>query len=160
MKPHELKPAEGSHKKRKRVGRGDGSGRGKTAGRGTKGTKARGEVPLFFEGGQMPLVRRVPKLKGFTPPKRKRYGAINLTALASLDESDVGPDELRAAGLVHKRDALIKVLGTGEIDKAITVRAHAFSASARSKIEAAGGTAQQLDVTYADTHRKGRGASA
>ncbi len=157
MKPHELKPAEGSHKRRKRVGRGDGSGRGKTAGRGTKGTKARGEVPLFFEGGQMPLVRRVPKLKGFTPPKRKRYGAVNLTALASLGSAEVGPDELRAAGLVHKRDKLIKVLGAGEIHRAITVRAHAFSESARSKIESAGGTIEQLDVTYADMHRKAKG---
>lgn len=156
MKPHELKPAEGSHKRRKRVGRGDGSGRGKTAGRGTKGTKARGEVPLFFEGGQMPLTRRVPKLKGFKPPKRKRYGAVNLTAVASIDAPDVGPDELRAAGLVHKRDKLIKVLGTGEIDRAITVRAHAFSATAKTKIEAAGGAAEAIEVTYADTHRKGK----
>lgn len=160
MKPHELKPAEGSHKRRKRVGRGDGSGRGKTAGRGTKGTKARGEVPLFFEGGQMPLVRRVPKLKGFTPPKRKRYGAVNLTALASLDAPEVGPDELRAAGLVHKRDKLIKVLGDGEIDKAVTVRAHAFSGTAKRKIEAAGGSVEQIDVTYADIHRKGRDGPA
>ncbi|MDQ3957879.1 MAG: 50S ribosomal protein L15 [Actinomycetota bacterium] len=140
MKPHELRPAEGAHRKRKRVGRGEGSGKGKTAGRGTKGTKARGEVHLFFEGGQMPLVRRVPKLKGFTPPNRKIYGAVNLRELAGVDGDTIGPDEVRAAGLVHKRDKLIKILGNGDIDRAVTVTAHAFSASARSKIEAAGGT--------------------
>lgn len=156
MKPHELQPAEGSHKKRKRKGRGEGSGKGKTAGRGTKGTRARGEVPIFFEGGQMPLVRRVPKLKGFTPPRRKHYGAVNLAALGELGLSEVGPDELRAAGLVHKRDKLIKVLGDGDIDKAITVRAHAFSGTARSKIEAAGGTAEEIAIVYADTHRKSK----
>src|SRR5918999_3043544 len=98
MKPHELKPAEGSHKKRKRVGRGEGSGKGKTAGRGTKGTKARGEVHLFFEGGQMPLVRRIPKLKGFTPPNQVIYEPVNLKDLERVKGSDIGPDELRAAG--------------------------------------------------------------
>jgi large subunit ribosomal protein L15 len=140
MKPHDLKPAEGAVKRRKRVGRGDASGKGKTAGRGTKGTRARGEVPLFFEGGQMPLVRRVPKLKGFTPPNQKVYGAVNLSELEELSGSDIGPDELRAAGLVHKRDKLIKILGHGEISRAVNVTAHAFSKSARSKIEAAGGS--------------------
>ncbi|HEX2195739.1 MAG TPA: 50S ribosomal protein L15 [Actinomycetota bacterium] len=145
MKPHELRPAEGAHKRRKRVGRGEGSGKGKTAGRGTKGTKARGEVHLFFEGGQMPLVRRVPKLKGFNPPNRKVYGAVNLRELSTVDGDAVGPDELRAAGLVHKRDKLIKVLGDGEVDRAITVSAHAFSESARSKIEGAGGSVVVLD---------------
>jgi large subunit ribosomal protein L15 len=145
MKPHELRPAEGSHKKRKRVGRGEGSGKGKTAGRGTKGTRARGEVHLFFEGGQMPLVRRVPKLKGFTPPNRKVYGAVNLRELSTVEGDAVGPDEVRAAGLVHKRDKLIKILGDGEIDRAMTVSAHAFSQSARSKIEGAGGTVVVLE---------------
>ncbi len=145
MKPHELRPAEGAHKRRKRVGRGEGSGKGKTAGRGTKGTRARGEVHLFFEGGQMPLVRRVPKLKGFKPPNRKVYGAVNLRELATVEGDAVGPDEVRAAGLVHKRDKLIKVLGDGEIDRAITVSAHAFSESARAKIEGAGGTVVVLE---------------
>jgi large subunit ribosomal protein L15 len=140
MKPHELKPAAGSSRKPKRVGRGEGSGHGKTAGRGTKGTRARGTVPLFFEGGQMPLVRRVPKLKGFTPPNRKVYGAVNVGDLESVDSSEVGPDELRSAGLVHKRYELVKVLGDGEVSKKLTVRAHAVSASARQKIEAAGGS--------------------
>ena len=157
MKPHELKPAEGSHKRRKRVGRGEGSGKGKTAGRGTKGTRARGEVHLFFEGGQMPLVRRVPKLKGFTPPNRKVYGAVNLRELATVEGDNVGPDEVRAAGLVHKRDKLIKILGNGEIDRAMTVTAHAFSQSARTKIEGAGGTVVVLDEGPPAKHgRKGK----
>jgi len=154
MKPHELKPAEGAHKKRKRIGRGEGSGRGGSSGRGTKGTRARGEVHLFFEGGQMPLIRRVPKLKGFTPPRRRHFGAVNLADLTKLDATEVGPEELRSAGLVHKRDKLIKVLGVGDLDRALRVRAHAFSESARSKIEGAGGTVEVLDVVYSDTHRK------
>jgi large subunit ribosomal protein L15 len=155
MKPHELKPAEGSVKRRKRVGRGDGSGKGKTAGRGTKGTRARGEVPAFFEGGQMPLVRRVPKLKGFTPPNRKVYGGVNLTELDKLDGSDIGPDELRSAGLVHKRDKLIKILGQGDIARSINVTAHAFSATAKQKIEAAGGSATVIEAD----HRRKPGAA-
>lgn len=155
MKPHDLKPAEGSHKRRKRKGRGEGSGKGKTAGRGTKGSRARGEVHLFFEGGQMPLQRRLPKLKGFTSPRRKHYGAVNVSQLSELEGDTVGPDELRAAGIVHKRDKLIKVLGDGEIDRAVTVSAHAFSDSARSKIEAAGGSAKVIEIEYSDTHRKG-----
>jgi large subunit ribosomal protein L15 len=142
MKPHELRANDGARKQRRRVGRGDGSGRGKTAGRGTKGTKARGKVKIFFEGGQMPLIRRVPKLKGFTPPNRKRYGAVNLTKLSALEHSEIGPEEMRSAGLVKKRDRLVKVLGAGEVDRALTVRAHAFSDSARAKIEAAGGSAE------------------
>jgi large subunit ribosomal protein L15 len=145
MKPHELKPARGAKTRRTRVGRGDGSGKGKTAGRGTKGTKARGEVHMFFEGGQMPLIRRVPKLKGFTPPNRKVYGAVNVGELADLG-SEIGPDELRAAGLVRKRDKLVKVLGNGEISKKVTVRAHAFSDAARSKIEGAGGTVEVISL--------------
>ncbi len=115
MKPHELKAARGARKARTRVGRGEGSGKGKTAGRGTKGTKARGEVHLFFEGGQMPLIRRVPKLKGFTPPNRKEYGAVNVSELAELETVEIGPDDLRAAGLVRKRDKLVKVLGHGDL---------------------------------------------
>ncbi len=144
MKPHELKPPEGAHRARKRVGRGVGSGHGKTAGRGTKGTKARGRVKAFFEGGQMPITRRLPKLKGFTPPNKTVYGAVNVGDLQAIEGAEVGPDELRAGGLVHKRDKLIKVLGGGEIERAVTVRAHAFSASAREKIEAAGGTVEVL----------------
>lgn len=147
MKPHDLKPAEGSNKKAKRVGRGDGSGRGKTAGRGTKGSKARGEVHIFFEGGQMPLARRLPKLKGFRPPQRTRYGVVNLDDLAELEGDTIGPDELRSAGLVHKSDKLIKVLGSGSLERKVTVRAHAFSASAKERIEGAGGTTEIIDIT-------------
>ncbi|MFN2490672.1 MAG: 50S ribosomal protein L15 [Actinomycetota bacterium] len=153
MKPHELRPAEGSHKRGKRVGRGEGSGRGKTAGRGTKGTNARGSVKAFFEGGQMPLVRRVPKLKGFNPPSRKSYGAVNVEALARNQGDDIGPDELRTAGLVRKRDKLVKILGSGRIDRSVTVRAHAFSGSARAKIEAAGGTAEVISLEQSEGAR-------
>jgi large subunit ribosomal protein L15 len=144
VKLHELQAPRGSRKSRKRVGRGEGSGHGKTAGRGTKGTRARGAMKPGFEGGQMPLVRRLPKLKGFTPPHRKGFGAVNVAALASIESSTIGPDELRATGLVRKKDRLIKVLGRGEIDRVVTVRAHAFSASARAKIEAAGGVAEVI----------------
>ena len=149
MKPHDLKPAAGAHRARKRVGRGEGSGKGKTSGRGTKGTKARGEVHLYFEGGQMPIARRLPKLKGFTPPNRKIYGVVNVGALGEIGGAEVGPGELHASGLVHKRDKLIKVLGFGDIDRAITVRAHAFSGSARSKIEGAGGTVEVISTAPA-----------
>ncbi|MFN2525603.1 MAG: 50S ribosomal protein L15 [Actinomycetota bacterium] len=146
MKPHELKPAPGSHRARKRVGRGEGSGKGKTAGRGTKGTKARNKVPTFFEGGQMPLTRRVPKLKGFTPPVRTRYGSVNVGALAAIEAASVGPEELRAAGLVKKHDKFIKVLGNGDVGRALTIRAHAVSVAARTKVEAAGGTIELIPL--------------
>ncbi len=145
MKPHDLKPAPGAHQRGKRKGRGEGSGKGKTAGRGTKGTRARGEVAAFFEGGQMPIARRVPKLKGFKPPQRQVYGAVNLRELERLDLSEVGPDDLRNAGLVHKRDNLIKILGSGDLTRAVTVRAHAVSETARRKIEGAGGEVQIID---------------
>ena len=146
MKPHELKSPKGARKPARRVGRGEGSGRGKTAGRGTKGTRARNSVHLFFEGGQMPLTRRVPKLKGFKPPRPTVYGGVNVGRLDQLDAASVGPDELRAAGLLHKRDKLVKILGSGDISRAVTVRAHAFSASAKSKIEAAGGTVEIIET--------------
>jgi large subunit ribosomal protein L15 len=154
MKPHELRAAEGARKKSKRKGRGEGSGKGKTAGRGTKGTRARGEVHLFFEGGQMPIARRIPKLKGFRPPNQKIYGAVNVGALGELDATEIGPDELHSAGLVHKRDKLIKVLGTGDVTKKLTVRAHAFSESAKSKIEGAGGTVEIISLAPAKKEAK------
>ena len=144
MKPHELQPPPGSHRARTRKGRGEGSGKGKTAGRGTKGTRARGKVPLFFEGGQMPIFRRVPKLKGFKPPTRKVYGAVNLSVIDSLEGMEIGPGELRSAGVLRKRDKLVKILGEGEVSRAVRVRAHAFSASARNKIETAGGTVEVI----------------
>ena len=145
MKPHELKSPRGARKARTRKGRGEAAGKGKTAGRGTKGTKARGEVHAFFEGGQMPLVRRIPKLKGFTPPSRRIHGAINVGKLNALEGNEFSAEDLHAAGVVRKRDKLIKVLGNGEIERAITVRVHAVSETARTKIEAAGGTVELLD---------------
>jgi large subunit ribosomal protein L15 len=145
MKPHDLKPAPGATKARRRVGRGIGSGKGGTSGRGTKGTRARGRVKAFFEGGQMPIARRVPKLKGFKSPRPHLFEPVNLSAIAAFEGSEIGPDEMRSQGLIRSRGKkAIKVLGDGELDRAITVRAHAFSASARTKIEAAGGTAEKL----------------
>jgi large subunit ribosomal protein L15 len=144
LKVHHLRPAPGAHKPKMRVGRGEGS-KGKTAGRGTKGTKARYQVSQSFEGGQMPFHMRVPKLKGFTNPFRTEYQVVNLDKLALLfpDGGDVDPDVLVERGAVRKGQ-LVKILGTGEISTALTVRAHAFSGAARTKITAAGGTATDL----------------
>jgi large subunit ribosomal protein L15 len=144
LKVHHLRPAPGAHKPKTRVGRGEGS-KGKTAGRGTKGTKARYQVPAAFEGGQMPLHMRLPKLKGFTNPFRTEYQVVNLSKLAELFPSggEVDPDVLVARGAVRKGE-LVKVLGNGDIGVALTVRAHAFSQVAREKIVAAGGTATAL----------------
>ena len=144
IKIHHLRPAPGAHTPKTRVGRGEGS-KGKTAGRGTKGTKARYQVPAAFEGGQMPLHMRLPKLKGFTNPFRTEYQVVNLTRLAELFPAggEVDPEVLVARGAVRKGE-LVKVLGNGEIGVALTVRAHAFSQVAREKIVAAGGTATDL----------------
>lgn len=147
MKLHELSPAKGSKHAKKRVGRGPGSGLGKTAGRGEKGQKSRSghRRRPGFEGGQMPLVRRVPK-RGFTNVFRVEYEVINVGALAELGEVQgdaIGPAALAARGLV-RAGRRIKVLGDGEIGKAITVSAHKFSQSARAKIEAAGGRCEEL----------------
>jgi large subunit ribosomal protein L15 len=141
MKLHHLRPAEGAKKERKRVGRGRAGAGGKTAGRGTKGTGARKNVPAGFEGGQMPLQRRVPKLKGFSNPSRVAYVPVNVETLATYFDGEVTPEALYAHGLAHKGKP-IKVLARGDIDKALTVKAHAFSAAAKAKIEAAGGTAE------------------
>jgi len=138
MKLHHLKPAEGAKKDKKRVGRGRAGVRGKTAGRGTKGTGARKNVPAWFEGGQMPLQRRVPKLKGFTNPNRVEYAPVNVELLAKYFDGEVTPESLYAHGLVHK-GLPVKVLARGDIDKALVVKAHACSAAAKAKIEAAGG---------------------
>jgi large subunit ribosomal protein L15 len=144
LKVHHLRPAPGSHKPKTRVGRGEGS-KGKTAGRGTKGTSARYQVSQSFEGGQMPFHMRVPKLKGFTNPFRTEYQVVNLSRLAELfpDGGDVDPDVLVERGAVRKGQ-LVKVLGTGELTAALSVTAHAFSATARQKIAAAGGTTTDL----------------
>ena len=145
LKLHHLRPAPGARTARTRVGRGQAS-KGKTAGRGTKGTKARGQVAAAFEGGQMPLHRRLPKLKGFSNQRFKTtYQVINLDRLAALypEGGDVTPDDLIARGAARPGE-LIKVLGSGDAAAGLRVSAHAFSASAREKITAAGGTATEL----------------
>ena len=145
LKLHHLRPAPGSKQRKIRVGRGEGGRRGKTAGRGTKGLKAWNSLRPGFEGGQIPLARRLPKLKGFRNPNRVPYTVVNVGALAVFEAGEVvGPDELRSRGLV-KRRGKIKVLAEGELDRALTVRAHAFSSAARTKIEAAGGTVEVVE---------------
>jgi large subunit ribosomal protein L15 len=150
---NELKGAPGSKKARKRVGRGTGSGHGKTSGRGHKGAGARSgaKAHATYEGGQMPLQRRLPRLKGeargrHTVARPTVYAAVNLGQLDDIPGDTIGPDELRAAGLVRKRVELVKILGDGEIGRAATVRAHAFSGSAKAKIEAAGGSVEVLEL--------------
>lgn len=147
MKLHELAPAPGSKKDAIRVGRGRAGRRGKTAGRGQKGAKARGQIPVGYEGGQMPLHMRLPKLPGFKNKGRVEYTVINLDGLDSFDQSSVVDiDALRAKGLVRKK-GLVKVLGGGELTKSLTVKAHAFSSSAVSKIEAAGGRTEIIGAS-------------
>jgi large subunit ribosomal protein L15 len=145
MKLHELSPAKGSKHSRKRVGRGPGSGLGKTAGRGEKGQKSRTGYSSRpgFEGGQMPLVRRVPK-RGFTNIFKAEYSVVNVGDLAEL-EGDITPESLAGHGLVRS-GRLVKVLGEGEIGKALRITANKFSKSARAKIEAAGGTCEELQA--------------
>ena len=147
MRVDDLKPAPGSTRARRRVGRGTGGHGGKTAGRGTKGQKARNTVPRGFEGGQMPLKQRVPKLKGFNNPFRIEYQGINLDVIEASGLDDVTPESLHAHGLTHK-GALIKVLGRGEITRKVRVQAHAFSRSAEQAITAAGGTVSVLPLPY------------
>ena len=144
MKLHELKPAAGSTHSKKRVGRGPGSGQGKTAGRGHKGQRSRSGYSqrLGFEGGQMPLVRRVPK-RGFTNIFRTEVAVVNVGRLAEMEAEEISPELLLEKGIV-RRGMPVKVLGEGEIKKAITVKAHRFSKSAREKIEAAGGRCEEL----------------
>ena len=144
LKVHHLRPAPGAKTAKTRVGRGEGS-KGKTAGRGTKGTKARYQVPDRFEGGQMPLHMRLPKLRGFTNPFRTEYQVVNLDKLTALfpDGGAVSVEDLVTHGAVRKGE-LVKVLGDGEAGAKLQVSAHKFSASAKSKIEAAGGTATVL----------------
>ncbi len=145
LKIHHLRPAPGARTARTRVGRGEAS-KGKTAGRGTKGSKARRQIPVAFEGGQMPLHRRLPKLKGFSNLQFKTsYQVVNLDRLASLYPSggEVNPENLAASGAVRPGQ-LVKVLGQGEVTAALHVSAHGFLASAREKITAAGGTVTEL----------------
>ena len=152
MRLNELSPAPGSKRARKRVGRGMGSGHGKTSGRGHKGAGARSgaKAHATYEGGQMPLQRRLPRLKGkargrHTVARPVVYAAVNLGQLEGVSGDTIGPDELHAAGLVRKKADLVKILGDGEIGRVVTVRAHAFSKSAKEKIEATGGRAEVLE---------------
>lgn len=154
MRLNELSPAPGSTKGRKRVGRGTGSGHGKTSGRGHKGAGARSGSSSYaaYEGGQMPLQRRLPRLKGSArgpqgPARPKVYAPVNVGQLGDANGDTFGPEELVAAGLVGKKKGLlVKVLGQGEVSRAVTVRAHAFSGTAREKIEAAGGSVEVLEA--------------
>lgn len=144
LKPHHLRPAPGAKTAKTRVGRGEAS-KGKTAGRGTKGTKARYQVPANFEGGQLPLHMRLPKLKGFKNPFRVEYQVVNLDKLAALypDGGEVTVEDLVAKGAVRSGQQ-VKILGTGDVSVALQVNAHAFSERAEEKITAAGGTATRL----------------
>jgi large subunit ribosomal protein L15 len=147
MKLHEIKPAPGSTKRRKVVGRGRGSGHGTTAGRGGKGQTARtgSSIPAWFEGGQMPLIRRLPK-RGFTNIFKKDYAIINIEILDRFESGqEVTPALLVSQGLIRSRHDGVKVLGTGALTKALTVHAHKFSQSAAAKIEAAGGKVQVIE---------------
>jgi large subunit ribosomal protein L15 len=156
MKVHDLQPAPGSNRRSKRVGRGIAGKGGKTAGRGTKGQKARGTIPAAFEGGQMPLHMRVPKLKGFTNPFRVEYQAVNLDTVEASGLDAVDPGSLYEKGLVGKA-ALVKVLGRGEVTRAVTVKAHAFSKSAEEAITAAGGSVERLPLPWGDRRPPAKG---
>ncbi len=141
LKLHHLRPAPGSRSAKVRVGRGEGGQRGKTAGRGTKGSKARNQIPARFEGGQLPIHMRLPKMRGFNSPFKVRYQVVNLDRLAELypDGGEVTVESLAAKGAVRPQQP-VKLLGTGEISVAVQVTVHAVSASAKAKIEASGGT--------------------
>ncbi len=156
MKLHDLKPPAGSKRPRHRVGRGIGGKGGKTAGRGTKGQGARNTIKAGFEGGQLPLAQRVPKLKGFNNPFRVSYAVVNLDTQERFEGPDATPATLVASGLVRK-GALVKVLGRGELHHPLRVEAHAVSASARAAIEAAGGTIEILPPPFGNGRPPARG---
>jgi large subunit ribosomal protein L15 len=156
MKLHDLVPDVGAKQPRQRVGRGTGGRRGKTAGRGTKGEHARSQVHPGFEGGQLPLMQRIPKLRGFKNPFRVVYTPVNLDALAAIEGSTITLDSMVAAGLARK-GALVKVLGRGEVGRAVTVSAHAFSASAAAAIEGAGGSVERVPLPFGHGRPPARG---
>ena len=147
MKINDLAPVPGSTRPKRRVGRGTGGKGGKTAGRGTKGQGARSSVKPGVEGGQLPLVQRIPKLKGFKNPFRVSYAVVNLDTLEAFDGDVVSPDTLRAHGLVAKH-GLVKVLGRGELTRALEVHAHGFSQAAEGAITRAGGSVRVLDPPF------------
>jgi large subunit ribosomal protein L15 len=147
MKQHELAPPKGSKKKRQRVGRGDASGRGSYSTRGMKGQKSRsgGGVRRGFEGGQLPLVKRMPHLRGFTNIFKIPYSVVNVESLEGFESgSNIGPQDLKLSGLIRSNSPRIKILGEGSITKSLSVSAHSFSKSARTKIEQAGGQVTEL----------------
>jgi large subunit ribosomal protein L15 len=149
MRIHELTPARGSARERTRIGRGHGSGKVKTGGKGTKGQNARagGGVPPYFEGGQLPLVRKLPYRRGFTNPFRVEAREVNVRDLAGFPAgSTVGPEEFETMGILRGKRGPVKILGEGELSIKLTVRAHKFSAGARHKIEAAGGTVEPIEA--------------
>ncbi len=148
MKLHDLAPPKGATKAKRRVGRGTGGKGHKTAGRGTKGQRARNTVPIGFEGGQLPLMQRIPKLKGFKNPFRIAYTPVNLAALEALGADDVTVQVLVDAGLARPK-ALVKILGQGSLSRPVRVAAHAFSKSAEAAITAAGGTVERVPLPYA-----------
>jgi large subunit ribosomal protein L15 len=156
MKLHDLTPPPGSRRPRRRVGRGIAGKGGKTAGRGMKGQQARDTVPLGFEGGQLPLMQRIPKLRGFKNPFRVAYTPVNLDDLEALGLDEVGPDELVRAGLA-RRGALVKVLGRGQLTRAMRVRAHAWSASAEAAVGGAGGTLERVPLPFGHGRPPARG---
>jgi large subunit ribosomal protein L15 len=161
MRVDELAPSPGAKKSAKRVGRGIGGKGGKTAGRGTKGQRARNTVARGFEGGQMPLKQRVPKLKGFTNPFRVEYTAINLDTLSELadaGEASIDPEVLIAHGLVRK-DAFVKILARGELTKPVAVSAHAVSAAAQAAITTAGGSVTLIELPFKAEGKAGRPAA-
>lgn len=145
MQLHDLRPAPGSTHRRKVVGRGPGSGHGKNSGRGDKGNKKRGQVSPTFEGGQTPLHRRLPQLRGFKSVNRVQYAVVNLRDLEAFDDgAEVTPESLAQRGMLRRSDEKVKVLGDGELTKKLTVRAHRFSKSAAERLAALGGTAEQI----------------
>ncbi len=156
MRVHDLRPPAGANRPRRRVGRGIAGKGGKTAGRGTKGQGARDTVPLGFEGGQLPLAQRIPKLRGFRNPFRVSYAVVNLDTLEDSAGDEITPETLRAAGLVGK-GALVKVLGRGQVHRALRVEVHALSASARAAIEAAGGTVELRPLPFGHGRPPARG---
>lgn len=158
---HDLKPAEGSHHRKRRVGRGIAGKGGKTAGRGTKGQGARDTVPVGFEGGQLPLTQRTPKLRGFRNPFRVSYTVVNLDQLARLGDegmTEIEPASLVARGVV-RRGALVKVCARGEVHAALVVRAHAFSQAAKAAIEAAGGRVETVAVPFKGPRPRAAGSA-
>jgi len=156
MKLHELHAPAGARRPKRRVARGIGGKGGKTAGRGTKGQGARDTIKPGFEGGQLPLTQRVPKARGFRNPFRVAYAPVNLDQLADLPGDQATPEALAAAGLV-RAGALVKILGRGELHRALHVRAHAFSATARQAIESAGGTAEIIPLPFGHGRPPARG---